>query len=167
MIHFSVKTNPADASDTERRLRILLIEDNEDQRRSLAALLQRRITDRITLAQVEIVATATLAEGLLLADTANCTVIDLDLPDSEPAQTISAIRKFRPPVIVTTGDDSKQTETDCIAAGAESVFVKGDMLALEGDNDKNKDLCRAVVQCLMKDLLRLNGVLTPHGDVTK
>lgn len=163
MIHFSIKTNPVNDGDHDRRFRILLIEDNADQRRSLAALLTRRIAERITLAQVEIVATATLEEGLELAASANCTILDLKLPDSDRINTIASIRKFRPPVIVTTGDDDKQTETECIAAGAEMVFVKGEMFS--EDSDKNKDLCRAVVQCLMKDLLRLNGVLTPHGDV--
>lgn len=167
MIHFSVKTNPADASDTDRRLRILLIEDNGDQRRSLAALLQRRIAERITLAQVEIITASLLQEGLGLAATANCTVIDLDLPDSDRQNTIACIHMFRPPVIVTTGDDDRKTETDCLSAGAEAVFVKGAFFpADDGDTDKNKDLCRAVVQCLMKDLLRLNGVLIPHGNVT-
>lgn len=142
----SFKVRPDGLEDAIPTVRILLVEDNGHDRETLVKLLNRRIGEQITLARVEVIAVATLAAGLGQAEIANCTILDLLLPDSDRPCTIGNIGRFRPPVIVTTGDDDPETERQCILAGAEHVFVKGQI----------HGLCNAVLHCIMKDLLRLN-----------
>lgn len=155
-LHFAIRTRPNGAAQDERLFRILLVEDDAANREVLTKLLKKQIAEKITLAKVEIDAVATLEAGLALADTANCTILDLNLPDSESTNTITSIPRFRPPVIVITGDDDLDVAKACKTMGATKVFVKGQI----------NGLCSAVIDCLVEDLLRLNGVLTPHGQQT-
>lgn len=155
MLLFSVKTSPDGSSDD--CLRILIVEDDAVHRELLVRHLRRQIAEKMTLVNVDVLGAATLADGLKLAPTANCTILDLSLRDSTSEETRVAIPLFRPPVIVITGDDDPAVMTDCLKQGAEHVFVKG----------QTHGLTSAVIDCLLKDLYRLNGVLQPHGNGSK
>lgn len=151
-LYASVRTRPEGASE-DRELRILIVEDNQTDRQLLKALLERRISAHVTLVRVTVHEAATLAIGLELAPTANCTILDIGLPDADEDFVIESVKRFRPPVIVVTGHGDEPTKIKCLKAGAEHVFVKGDTAGLT----------EMVIECLLKDLFRLNGVLQPHG----
>lgn len=142
----SFKVRPDGSKDEIPTLRILLVEDSSHDRETLVKLMNKRIGEHVTLARVEVIAVATLAAGLEKAEMANCTILDLNLIDSHSENTVAHIGKFRPPVIIITGDDSPDVARDCLIKGAQHVFVKGQI----------HGLCNAVLDCIVKDLMRLN-----------
>ncbi len=127
---------------------ILIVEDDPRQSEPMRKLIQRRIVDKTQVA-ISIVIVTTLAAGLARSQDANATILDLGLPDSEPDNTVTQIRNFRHPVIVMTGNDDPELLTQCIEAGADHVFVKGQI----------HGLCSQLLDSLMKDILISNGML--------
>lgn len=127
---------------TQNVMKILIVEDNPDSLEGLKRLVE--VTWRISDIDLQITGVNTLKEGLELANEANVTILDLDLPDSDMASTILAIDKFRPPVIVLTGTDDPNVIKSCVANGADHVFVKGSAIRLVS----------AIFESLQKDIVR-------------
>ncbi|GEM_PF-5486312 len=138
-------------------MKILIVEDDKEQ----AELLQRDFIKKIVQplapkVQVNIEIAGTLVEALAHAATANVTILDLNLPDSDPVKTISSIGAFRPPVIVMTGTDDEDMMISCKLHGASHVFVKGQI----------HGLCRVVLESMMRDVLVTQGFMASppkHG----
>jgi len=106
-------------------MRILIVEDNKASAATLSKLLKKN-SDSVDL---DVRTADTLAEGLHLSNTsyppADITILDLSLPDSPDwHDTVKAIPKFHPPVIVMTGFDLVTVELECYAFGAQDVFSK-------------------------------------------
>lgn len=102
---------------------VLIIEDDPLAQGALSRLISSAW--KIDNIPLEIVCVDSLARGLAVANAANVTILDLLLKDSDAIATIQAIRSFRPPVIVLTGDGSPEITASCMAHGAAHVFVKG------------------------------------------
>lgn len=131
------------------RLCILIVEDDPQQSSALERLLRIRLEAKLPDIFWEFVIVTTLAEGLTEAPKANVTILDLGLPDSDAPGTIESIGKFRPPVIVMTGNDDPEIWAACKARGADHVFVKGQI----------HGLCSVLLDSVMKDVLITNGLL--------
>lgn len=129
-------------------LRILIVDDDFNGASSLARLLTLRIT--IEQRPLEVTMVQTMEEGLKYAALANVTILDLDLPDSTPSQTLDAIRLFRPPVIIMTGHDDAILRAQAKINGAEAFMVKGQIIGL----------CGIVIEAILKDILLKSGLVT-------
>ena len=116
--------------ERDSKLQVLLVEDDPDQQENLSKLLIKASSG-----QANIVCASSLEEGLEKDNWANpdVTLLDLGLPDSpdynatiEHLPEGTAERRFRHPVIVTTGlpDEDGTLFTKCMLAGAENVFFK-------------------------------------------
>lgn len=153
MVHFALKTCPEGIDNPQDpRFRILIVDDQEGVHDLLRRIFELRIGKMITAARVEVVSAFSLKEGLSMADGANVTILDLQLEDSSPDNTIAHIHHFRPPVIVMTGDGRDETRERCKEQQAAYVFVK----------PNTAGLIQAVVDCLWEDLRRLNPALAEH-----
>jgi HAMP domain-containing protein/signal transduction histidine kinase/DNA-binding response OmpR family regulator len=106
-----------------RRKRLLLVEDDEAERNSVAELLSHE--------DIEIAAAATGAEALaeLHRDQVDCVVLDLKLPDMSGFEVLETIRddvELRDiPVVVFTGRELSADEDAMLHTMARSVVVKG------------------------------------------
>lgn len=125
-------------------MKILIIEDNILQCELMRQLFERLISRPLLQKRIEVVIeiVTTLAEGLSHAESANATIIDLGLPDSDVLNTISSLHRFRPPVIVMTGHDDPDLIASCKANGAHDVFVKGQI----------HGLCSAILGAMIRDI---------------
>ena len=109
----------------ERQVRTLLIvEDDEMQRASIAALVREEKDD----VQVTSVGTGSEAIQALEATHFDCAVIDLGLPDVDGFELIERIRHDLDledlPVIVHTAQDLSSEQTDTLREMAEAVLLK-------------------------------------------
>ncbi len=106
-----------------RRKRLLLVEDNEAERISVAALLGH---DDIDIASV---ATGSEALAALKQDPADCVVLDLSLPDMSGFEVLERMRDDEAigevPVVVFTGRELSPEEDAQLHTMAQSVVVKG------------------------------------------
>jgi HAMP domain-containing protein/signal transduction histidine kinase/DNA-binding response OmpR family regulator len=106
-----------------RRKRLLLVEDDQNERNSVAELLSHE--------DIEIAAAETGAEALvqLRRDQVDCVVLDLKLPDMSGFEVLEAIRddaELRDiPVVVFTGRELSADEDATLHTMARSVVVKG------------------------------------------
>ena len=123
-------------------MKVLIIEDDPENLRALSQLI--RVSWKMPTIPLEIVGVGTLTEGLREAESANVTILDLSLPDSDMVNTLQHIRDFRPPVIVLTGASDDATTTACYLHGATHVFFKGAAIGL----------IPSIFEALQKDLLR-------------
>ncbi len=116
-----------DASSNELRgrgtacgQRVLLVDDEEDLRETLADLLAH-VGYRVTTADNGCSAVAAArAQGFDLLLT------DLRMPDMDGAETITAIKRIDPAirVIVVTGYSSEEAAADCRRRGADEIVPK-------------------------------------------
>ena len=131
---FSYLVKPTTTEDLERafdriktyvtphKKRLLVVEDNDIERRSVVDLLLHE--------DIEITATATGREALqaLDAGTFDCCVIDLRLPDMSGFELLDRIQGdpvIRDlPVVVFTGKDLSEAEEERLRAAAKSVVLK-------------------------------------------
>ena len=131
---FSYLVKPTTTEDLERafdriktyvtphKKRLLVVEDNDIERRSVVDLLLHE--------DIEITATATGREALqaLDAGTFDCCVIDLRLPDMSGFELLDRIQGdpvIRDlPVVVFTGKDLSEDEEERLRAAAKSVVLK-------------------------------------------
>ncbi|MDC7677677.1 response regulator [Asticcacaulis machinosus] len=103
--------------------RILIVEDDDVQRDSVARLLQTK--------DVETVAVGTAAECLekLKEETFDCMVLDLSLPDQSGyslLETLSQEDAYSfPPVIVYTGRDLNSEDEQRLRRYSKSIIIKG------------------------------------------
>jgi CheY-like chemotaxis protein len=101
-------------------VKILLVEDHEEQANMLCRLLTQKMDCECVIAN-------TLAEGLEESRRgADITILDLHLVGSSILDTIKSIPKFPKPVIVITemDDPGKKIELLCYAYEAENFFSK-------------------------------------------
>jgi CheY-like chemotaxis protein/CHASE3 domain sensor protein len=112
-----------EATFTQRLRRVLVIEDDERQRLSVAALLSHRNIE------VKGVATAALALQQLQESTYDCVVMDLNLPDLSGYELLERMAEGRqdalPPVIVYTGRSLSPEEEQRLSRHSHSIIVKG------------------------------------------
>ena len=106
-------------------MRILIVEDNQQEKDTLTKLLKKLI-DHLTIYHA-----CTLAEGIKLSHTvqADITLLDPGLPDVKDYKEVGkAIKEglFFPPVIITTGmpDPNHEREIFFMRCGAQQVFHK-------------------------------------------
>jgi DNA-binding response OmpR family regulator len=130
-------------------MRILIVEDDIVQSEILRKLLQKRLSDRMSV-PIDIVVVSTLEEAIREGPQANVTLLDLSLPDSEASETIKSIRLFRPPVIVMTGSDDPELHARCKLMGADHVFTKGQIYGLTSQ----------ILDSLMKDVIQNHAPAT-------
>jgi signal transduction histidine kinase/CheY-like chemotaxis protein len=98
--------------------RLLLVEDDEDQRKNLLELIGPR--------DVEVTAVSSAAEALerIREETFHCMVLDLGLPDMGGLELLEQMGERRFPVIVYTGRDLSHKEQIQLRRLAETVIVK-------------------------------------------
>jgi CheY-like chemotaxis protein len=111
------------AFSTPRRKRLLVVDDNEAERQSIAALLGHDDVDITTAG------TGTAALIALNEQAYDCVVLDLKLPDISGFEVLERIRdepKLRDvPVVVFTGKELTVEEDARLRTLARSVVVKG------------------------------------------
>lgn len=112
-----------DARLAEGMRHVLIVEDDEVQRGSLAKLLGSH--------DVETVAVGTASECLekLKSTTFDCMVLDLTLPDASGYSLLETLSKEHaysfPPVIVYTGRDLSHEEEQKLRRYSKSIIIKG------------------------------------------
>jgi CheY-like chemotaxis protein len=111
-----------EATFTPRVRRVLVVEDDERQRKSLSALLGH--------GDVEVIGVANGSEALKrLKETAfDCIVMDLNLPDlsgDELLERMAREHSGMPPVIVYTGRSLSREEEQRLRRHSNSIIVKG------------------------------------------
>jgi HAMP domain-containing protein/CheY-like chemotaxis protein/signal transduction histidine kinase len=105
------------------RRRLLVVEDNEAEQKSIGALLDHN--------DIEIVTATTGAEALTLMGKTNCdcVVLDLSLPDMSGFEVLEKMRTEREladiPVVVFTGRQLSPEEDAKLHSMARSIVVKG------------------------------------------
>src|SRR6476661_3046015 len=102
--------------------RILIIEDDEDYKRLVSAVLAR------SGESFEVKTARTLAEGLVWLQTfyAEIILVDLNLPDSAGYETFLRLQAQAGdvPIVVLTGLDDDSTAVQAIKDGAQDYLVK-------------------------------------------
>lgn len=109
-------------------MKILIVEDDPDNREGLMKFI--KVCWGLPDVPLELVVTSRLDEALLHAPSANVTLLDLILEDSDMENTLLHIKDFRPPVIVMTGTDDPALIAACMEHGADHVFIKGTVIGL-------------------------------------
>jgi HAMP domain-containing protein/CheY-like chemotaxis protein len=108
---------------TPRRKRLLVVEDNPSEQLSIRELLGHDDID------VEIASTGSEALELMQAETLDCVVLDLKLPDMSGFDLLERLRDTPTlselPVVVFTGKDLSPEEDAHLHMLARSVVVKG------------------------------------------
>lgn len=108
---------------TQSMRRVLLVEDDPVQQKSLKKLLGTK--------DVETVAVGTAADCLkkLKKETFDCMVLDISLPDASGYSLLETLSKEEaysfPPVIVYTGHDLSQKEEEKLRRYSKSIIIKG------------------------------------------
>ena len=106
------------------RMRVLLIEDNED-----AVHLIRDALTEATAARFDLARAGSLATGVkqLSKDNVDVVLLDLSLPDSQGLETIHTVHAHRPeiPIVVLTGIEDDTLAVEAVQAGAQDYLVKG------------------------------------------
>ncbi len=103
--------------------RVLLIEDHDLFRESLALLLEWRLG-------LESIEAGSLAEGRRVLSAAkgmaDFAIIDLDLPDGDGSELIERLRQTEPdvPILAFTADGSRVRRARALEAGADEVLAK-------------------------------------------
>ncbi len=105
-------------------MRVLLIEDNEDD----ACLIGETLTER-TAADIELEWVDRLGSGLtrLAEDKIDVVLLDLSLPDSHGLETLDKVQRQTPdvPVIVLTHLDNEAVAVQAVRKGAQDYLLKG------------------------------------------
>jgi len=113
--------NPA-----ELRFRALVVEDNPAD-----ALLLEDVLRRIREAQFEITHVERLGDALasLAVAAYDVVLLDLGLPDSKGADTVTRLRQSQPgvPVVVLTGLDDEAVGISAVQLGVQDYLVKGNL----------------------------------------
>jgi len=112
---------------SERPTKVLLVEDNEYDRKLFLAELSRASPPGF-----EVKAAGSIEEALrTLADmTIDLVALDLNLPDSAGLESCRQIREAAPdvPIVVLTGLDDETLGIHAVAMGAQDYIVKGTFL---------------------------------------
>ena len=108
----------------ERRIRILLVEDDPDDVWVMRNLLGDRWDAPFDLVQVELLSAAIERNG---EDPFDVILLDLSLPDSQGLETFFAMHAHagNVPIVVLSGYNDEQTAIKAVQAGAQDYLVKG------------------------------------------
>jgi len=105
-------------------MRVLLIEDNEDDVHFIREMLAERKSAGIELEWAD-----QLGRGLtrLAEDKIDVVLLDLSLPDSHGLTTFEKVQAHRPdvPIVVLTGLDDEGMAVQAVRKGAQDYLVKG------------------------------------------
>jgi DNA-binding response OmpR family regulator len=105
-------------------MRVLLIEDNEDDAHFIREMLAERKSAVIELEWAD-----QLGRGLtrLTEDKIDVVLLDLSLPDSHGLPTFDKVLAHRPglPIVVLTGLDDEEMAIHAVRKGAQDYLVKG------------------------------------------
>ncbi|MFP4013135.1 MAG: ATP-binding protein [Chitinispirillaceae bacterium] len=106
-------------------LDILLVEDNPADARLLMEELSDLPNNPLNIIHVQ---TLRDAFGKLKSAHYDAVLLDLNLPDSDGAQTIRKVHDHSPslPVVVLTGVEDERTESEAVMLGADDFLVKGE-----------------------------------------
>ncbi len=118
----------------EHRIRLVLVEDDEEDYIITRSLLDESERDRFDIQWAQ-----TLGDGLgLVSDEIDAVLLDLTLPDSVGWETFESVRAAAPhvPVILLTGLSDEELGERAVQAGAQDYLVKGSM--------NSPLLCRAI-----------------------
>ena len=114
-------------AENVKRMRVLLIEDNEDAVHLIRDALTEATAARFDLARAESLAIGLqhLSEGGI--DGIDVVLLDLSLPDSHGLETIHTVHAHRPeiPIVVLTGIEDDTLAVEAVQAGAQDYLVKG------------------------------------------
>ena len=107
----------------DRRLRVLMIEDTLADVQLVQRLLAR---SRLPIFDLRLATELNQGIKMLRAGGFDAVILDLGLPDSSGAATVSRLREADPdvPAIVLTVTDTPRTVLDAIRVGAQDYFVK-------------------------------------------
>ena len=102
--------------------RVLVIEDNPADVRLIREALKDERSIELEHASLLEGGLARIGDGGI-----DLVLLDLSLPDSEPAHTVAAVREADPglPIIVMSGADDGAVKGHSVATGAQDFFVKG------------------------------------------
>lgn len=123
--------NGAAGSPELKKLRVLIVDDNAEWAQIVRRVIERRLPD--SSREVRWESTMKSAKEALLDFKPDVTLLDLEMADSTPEQTIEAIRLFnsqRAVFIVSAhvfAQDDAATDIlllECMKAGAENVYSK-------------------------------------------
>ena len=108
----------------ERRIRLLLVEDDPDDVWVMRNLLGDRWDVPFELVQVEMLAAAV---ERCTEETFDVILLDLNLPDSRGLQTFFTVQAHAAevPIVVLTGHNDEQSAMKAVQAGAQDYLVKG------------------------------------------
>lgn len=108
----------------QKRIKVLLFEDNQDD-----VFLLRKMLQKASTVQFELEVAETLAEGLqrVKAGGIDVVLLDLSLPDSRGLDTFYKAHKESGdvPIIVLSGLDDERVALEAVHAGAQDYLVKG------------------------------------------
>ncbi len=121
-LHQAVRAQPP--VTTKRTIRVLLLEDNEDDQELVRIMLSRAKDVNF---EIEIVSTLADAISRLSVGRYHAVLVDLTLPDSRDVDTIRNLHLHVPemPLIALTGQDDMPTELAALAIGAQDYLIKG------------------------------------------
>jgi DNA-binding NtrC family response regulator len=121
-LHQAARARPPIA--TPRTVRVLLLEDNEDDQELVRIMLSRA---KDVAFELETVSTLADAIDRLTASRFDAVLVDLTLPDSRDIDTIRNLHLRVPemPLIALTGQDDVPTELAALAIGAQDYLIKG------------------------------------------
>ena len=108
----------------ERRIRLLLVEDDPDDVWVMRNLLGDRWDEPFDLVQVELLAAAV---ERCTEEAFDVILLDLNLPDSRGLQTFFTVQAHAAevPIVVLTGHNDEQSAMKAVQAGAQDYLVKG------------------------------------------
>lgn len=145
---------------TESPIRLLLVEDNEQDAEFIAMMLQRSRELSVSVDQAN-----SLGQAIehLEQNTYDIVLLDLGLPDSFGTDSVVRIRESAPhvPVVVLTGDDRGGTAIAAIDSGAQDYLSKhhlvGQLLSrvVQHSIARNSRLMRAQSEALVDSLTGL------------
>ncbi len=108
----------------QKRIKVLLFEDNQDD-----IFLLRKMLQKATTVQFDVEVAETLAKGLERVRVGDIDVVllDLSLPDSRGLDTFYRAHKeaLDIPIIVLSGLDDERVALEAVHAGAQDYLVKG------------------------------------------
>jgi HAMP domain-containing protein/signal transduction histidine kinase/DNA-binding response OmpR family regulator len=122
--------------------KLLLVEDDDNQRMSLSELMKNE--------QVDVTAVGTAESALEVIQTRpfDCAIVDLGLPDLPGAELIERIRKTQGgeelPIVIYTGQDLTRDEERRLQSIAATIVVKGEGSSERLLNDTALFLHRAI-----------------------
>ena len=144
-------------SGSQAPIRALLIEDNAGDTRLIREMLRDASPDGFELIRAD-----RLSEGIacLLAEGADCILLDLSLPDAEGLDALAQIRTVAldVPIVVLSGRSDETLAVRAVQEGAQDYLIKGQVdarlpflgadLAFQGNCFDLRKIAHEILRCL-------------------